>query len=130
MGNMLTRSKIDSEGHRCVNHLPTEILELLLEQLLRNTCSRKRDISFSNALAVCPEWRTIGERLPWTEVSLSNNSIAPFNSSTSRAVSLTRTLSLTINALDYTDDNVYYNHHQRLDKACGYPFISKDIRRL
>ncbi len=86
---------VDAGRHRNVNDLPLETLELVLIKV-RGSSQLNGDRSFVNALTVCSRWKAVGEKVLWTDVSVSETSLDNFCQSTSTAMSMTRTFTLNV----------------------------------
>ena len=87
------------EKPRPINAFPNEVLELVLAQVKRNACI-DGDSTFVNALVTRCRWRDVGEKLLWTDVSVTTQSLAKFCSSTSTMIATVRTFTLTVHLRD------------------------------
>ena len=96
---------------RNINDFPVELLRLVLQKV-KWEARVSRDGSVFNTLATCRLWHQIGEGILWTDINLTNPQLIPFVASTSSAVSLTRTLSITISPVLAEDRNHVHNHVQ------------------
>ncbi|KAJ9502837.1 hypothetical protein H2202_001959 [Exophiala xenobiotica] len=104
----------DAGQSRNINDLPSEVLELVLTKVkgssqldeyrpfpnaltaCRRSSQPNEDRSFLNALTVCSLWKAVGEKVLWTDVSVSDTNLDKFCQSTSTAMSMTRTFTLTM----------------------------------
>ncbi|KAI1628111.1 hypothetical protein EDD37DRAFT_647762 [Exophiala viscosa] len=99
---------------RNVNGLPRELLFHILRQL-RQSSRADHDGSFLNALTTCSVWHDIGKEIIWTDICITNTSLAKFSSSESVNLGLTRSLTLSF--------------HTRLPIP-NPPFVPASIREI
>ncbi|KAJ9603849.1 hypothetical protein H2200_011370 [Cladophialophora chaetospira] len=86
---------------RTINDFPAELLESVLTDVKRSSdSSSAHDSNFTHCLLTCSFWRDVGVRVLWTDVHITNISLAAFCASGSTAFGIIRTLTFTIGARD------------------------------
>ncbi|KAJ9603846.1 hypothetical protein H2200_011367 [Cladophialophora chaetospira] len=83
-----------STTRRTINDFPTEVLELVLAEVIRAPGN------ILNALTTCTLWRRVGENLLWTDVALTDETLPRFCASDSAAFATVHTLTVRISLPD------------------------------